>query len=55
MARPARYHAKSPQLEFAGDSEAKQRQATEAIRAQAERHLGEVYRRLEELRAAQAC
>lgn len=55
MARPARYHAKSPQVEFAGDSEAKQRQATEAIRAQAERHLGEVYRRLEELRGAQAC
>jgi hypothetical protein len=52
MLRTARQDAKAPFTAFAGDSEIKQRQASEAVRAQAERHLGAVYRRLEALRHA---
>jgi hypothetical protein len=51
MRLAARQDAKAPSFEFANDSEAKQRDATELIRTLAERHLGEVYRQLEELRA----
>lgn len=50
MRRAARYDAKSPQLEFSGDSETKQRQATAEIRAVVERHVGAAYRQLEALR-----
>jgi len=41
--------AKSPSLPFAGDCAAKQRAATANIRRAADRHLGEIYRRLESL------
>jgi hypothetical protein len=51
MMRAALYDAKAPSFEFASDSETKQRQASELVRAQADRHLGAVYRRLEQLRA----
>lgn len=47
MAEVARFDAKTPQLEFANDSAEKRRQASERTRALAERHLGEIYRRLE--------
>jgi len=42
---------KAPSFEFANDSEAKQQEASELIRTLAERHLGDVYRHLEDLRA----
>ncbi|MGA7788140.1 MAG: hypothetical protein WCA56_08245, partial [Xanthobacteraceae bacterium] len=42
--------AKSPSMPFAGDTTAKQRAATENIRRAAERHLGAIYERLEDLR-----
>jgi hypothetical protein len=51
MSLAARFDAKAPSFEFASDSEAKQREATELIRALAERHLGDIYRQLEDLRA----
>ena len=47
MAAAARRDAKTPQLEFVDDSAAKQNEATASLRALAERHLGEIYRRLE--------
>jgi hypothetical protein len=34
-------------MPFAGDTAEKQRQASEKLRRAAERHLGEIYRRLE--------
>lgn len=51
MSLAARHDAKAPSFEFANDSEAKQREASELIRTFAERHLGDVYRHLEDLRA----
>lgn len=51
MRLAARYDAKAPSFEFANDTEAKQREASELIRTLADRHLGGVYRQLEELRA----
>jgi hypothetical protein len=52
MAEAARFDAKTPSFEFEPDSGAKQRVATPVARAAAERWLGELYRRLEALRAA---
>jgi len=37
---------------IAGDSAAKQHQASASIRSLAERHLGGIYRRLEDLRCS---
>jgi hypothetical protein len=51
MTEAARYDAKTPGFEFAPDSGAKQHAATPIARAAAERWLGELYRRLEALRA----
>lgn len=51
MSRAARHDAKAPSFEFADDSEAKQQEASELIRTLAERHLGDVYHHLEDLRA----
>ena len=48
--RIARYDAKAPDVAFADDTANKQRAATDPVRTAAERQLGEVYRRLEELR-----
>lgn len=50
MHRVTRYDAKAPSFEFADDTAAKQRAATDPVRAAAERQLGDVYRRLEALR-----
>ncbi|MFZ0845397.1 MAG: sulfotransferase [Pseudolabrys sp.] len=50
MNAAARNDAKAPHFAFSNDSDAKQRQASGSIRALAERHLGEVYRQLEDLR-----
>jgi hypothetical protein len=47
MAHAARVDAKRPGLPFASDTEDKQREATGLVRTIAERHLGDVYRRLE--------
>ncbi|MDO8878246.1 MAG: hypothetical protein Q8M24_08760 [Pseudolabrys sp.] len=52
MTRAARQDAKTPQMEFTGDSAGKQRDAKPALRALAESHLAEVYRRLETLNTA---
>jgi hypothetical protein len=49
MRLAAQHDAKSPRLPFAGDTEAKQSSATANIRRAADRHLGEIYRRLEAL------
>jgi hypothetical protein len=51
MTAAARYDAKAPGFEFAPDSGAKQRVATPTARAAADRWLGDLYRRLEVLRA----
>jgi len=51
MAQVARYDAKTPSFEFTPDSEAKQREATESVRAIANERIGEIYRRLEVLRS----
>jgi len=48
----ARWHAKSPQLEFTADSERKQRAASAALRAANERWAAPAYRDLERLRLA---
>jgi hypothetical protein len=50
MGRVARYDAKTPSFEFTPDSEAKQREATPPVRAVADERIGEIYRRLEDLR-----
>lgn len=47
----ARQDAKAPSFAFSADSEAKQRAATDRLRALAERHLGDIYRALEALSA----
>jgi hypothetical protein len=52
MTAATRYDAKTPGLAFAPDSEAKQRGASAATRAAAERWLRDPYGRLEALRAA---
>jgi hypothetical protein len=52
MTEAARYDAKTPGFEFEPDSGAKQQAATPIARAAAERWLGDLYRRLEVLRAA---
>jgi hypothetical protein len=52
MTAATRYDAKTPGVTFAPDSEAKQRGASAAIRAAAERWLRDPYGRLEALRAA---
>jgi hypothetical protein len=51
MTEATRYDAKSPGVEFAPDSGAKQRAATPTARAAADRWLGGLYARLEVLRA----
>jgi hypothetical protein len=53
MNRAARYDAKAPHAEFVRDSDAKQREATEIIRAEAERHVRGIYRRLDAINARQ--
>jgi hypothetical protein len=52
--RIARYDAKSPDVAFTNDTAAKQRAATDQVRAAAERQLGDIYRRLEGLRTGGA-
>jgi hypothetical protein len=54
MRQAAQQDAKSPSMPFAGDTDAKRREATEKIRHAAERHLGEIYNRLEVLCAKPA-
>jgi hypothetical protein len=51
MTQAARYDAKAPGFEFEPDSGAKQQAATPIARAAADRWLGELYGRLEALRA----
>jgi hypothetical protein len=50
LQRAARWNAKSPQLEFTADSERKQREASDALRAANERWAAPAYRALERLR-----
>ena len=54
MAAVARFDAKTPGMAFAADSEAKQRKASETVRAAAARWLDDPYRQLEALRAGTA-
>jgi hypothetical protein len=49
MRQIAQQDAKSPTLQFAADTDRKQHEATDKIRRAADRHLGEVYNRLEAL------
>jgi hypothetical protein len=49
MRQIAQQDAKSPTLSFASDTDSKQRDATDKIRRAADRHLGEIYNRLEAL------
>jgi len=49
MRQIAQQDAKSPTLQFAADTDRKQREATDKIRLAADRHLGEIYNRLEAL------
>jgi hypothetical protein len=49
MGQIAQRDAKSPTLSFAADTDSKQREATDKIRRAADRHLGEIYNRLEAL------
>jgi len=51
MRRATGQNAKMPREVFVGDSAAKQRQATPAIHLAVERHLADIHRRLEALRA----
>jgi hypothetical protein len=51
MAEAARFDAKTPSFEFEPDSGKKQQAATPTARAAADRWLGDLYRRLEVLRA----
>ena len=51
MTEAARYDAKTPGFEFEPDSGAKQRASTPTARAAADQWLGDLYRRLEVLRA----
>lgn len=52
MAQAARFDAKAPGLAFTSDVAGKQHAASAAVRAAAAREVGELYRRLEVLRAA---
>jgi len=52
LAMAARRDAKAPDRKFAGDSEDKQLEAKDELRALAERYMGDPYRRLEDLRRA---
>jgi hypothetical protein len=52
MKAAARRDAKAPSLSFAADAEAKQKEASEAVRAAVADHLAEPYRRLEAMRLA---
>jgi len=54
MMETVRRDAKSPWRDYVADSEAKQRDASPAVRSAAERHLAEPWRRLEALRLAQS-
>jgi hypothetical protein len=54
MMAATRHDAKAPHFEFAGDSQAKQRAATAAIRSAADRWLGGIYAQLETLRGVDA-
>jgi hypothetical protein len=49
MRQATQRNAKSPSMSFTGDTDAKQREATAKIRRAADRHLGEIYNRLEDL------
>jgi hypothetical protein len=51
MAEAARFDAKVQGVEFVADAEAKQRTASASLRAEADKQVGELYRRLEALRA----
>ena len=53
LQRAARWNAKSPQLEFAADTQRKQREASEQLRAANERWAAPAYRALERMRHAQ--
>lgn len=53
MAEAAARDAKDPARRFAGERDSRQREATDALRALAERIVGPVYRELETLRCAQ--
>ena len=53
MLETAKRDAKSPWRDHVADSDAKQRDASPAVRAAAERHLAQPFRRLEALRQAQ--
>ena len=52
MAATAGRDAKAPSLSFVADTEAKQKEASAAVRAAVEAHLAEPYRRLEAMRLA---
>ena len=51
MTEAARFDAKTPSFEFEPDSGAKQQASTPTTRAAADQWLGDLYRRLEVLRA----
>jgi len=51
MTQAARYDAKTPSFAFEPDSDSKQKAATQTARGAADRWLGDLYRRLEALRA----
>ena len=53
MAVASRRDAKAPNLPFTADAEAKQKEASDAVRAAAAAHLAEPYRRLEAMRLLQ--
>jgi hypothetical protein len=50
MRATARRDAKAPAFDFSADSAGKQNEATPAVRAAAEKHLGSIYQELEALR-----
>ena len=52
MAAAAGRDAKAPSVSFVADTEAKQKEASDAVRAAVEVHLAEPYRRLEAMRLA---
>ncbi|MEO9131215.1 MAG: hypothetical protein ABI240_08405, partial [Sphingomonas sp.] len=53
MAEASGRDAKAPEVAFTADTEAKQKEASEAVRAAAAAHLAEPYRRLEAMRLLQ--
>ena len=54
MRHVTQFNAKTPALNYEDDSEAKQREATDALKKLAQRWIAEPYEKLEQLRAAQA-